>query len=190
MLSFYIKKINNELDTSFNISYHCITYPEYKNEYEKYFKDIYNYDDDIYDTINWGSIVWEFLHTITFRIKEELFEKIKIELISKIKYFLQILPCNICLTHTKEYFEKNPIIANTKNDLILALYHFHNNVNNNTEKPFFSYTDFCEKYNNIPLFHTFNNFLYILELYFITNYEKYEIQNWLFSNIEYFTYPT
>jgi hypothetical protein len=181
ILPFYIK--NECSDT-----YDCIKLPEYKNEYDKSFTHIYNYEVDAYDysTINWGCIVWEFLHTITFKIKDELFESFKVELLSKIQYILKIMPCNMCLRHIHEYFEKTPLVVNTKTDLILALYNFHNNVNNETEKPIFSYTDFCEKYENINLFYTFNNFLYILELYHITNYEKYEIQNWLSSNVEYF----
>lgn len=189
ILSFYIKKNNNEKDASFNISYDCITHPDYKNEYEKNFKHIYNYDDDVMT----AHIIWEFLHTITFKIKEEFFEKIKIELISKIKYLLQIelfTSCYSCITHTKEYFEKNDLVVNTKNDLVLALYDFHNNVNNKIGNPLFSYTDFCEKYNNISLFLVINNFLFILESSTIPNDKKYELQEWLSSNIEYFIHST
>lgn len=176
ILLFYIKKENNFSDISFNYCYDCIKYPEYDNEYEKNLE------------INWGNILWVFLHTITFRINDNLFEEFKFELLSKLKYFLKILPCDICLSHTNEYFEKNPIIVNKKMDLILILYNFHNNVNSENNKPFFSYTDFCEKYENINIFNVFNNFMYILKLFNITNHEKYEIQNWLSSNVEYFTH--
>ena len=99
---------------------------------------------------DWGPHTWNLFHTLAEKIKPEHFNTIKAELFNTIKKISLNLPCPHCSYHAKEHFKKykNVTIAN-KNDLIMFLFKFHNDVNKQTKKQLF-------EEENLTIYSTYN----------------------------------
>ena len=97
--------------------------------------------------IKWGAPTWYLFHTLAEKVMDEKFSLIKNDLINNIILICKNLPCPKCATHASEYMSKlNPNAIRTKDDLKNMLFKFHNDVNNRTGVPLFSYDELNDKY--------------------------------------------
>lgn len=84
----------------------------------------------------WGPCIWKTLHVLTIKIKDEQFEKQRVNLVEIITNICGNLPCPICSTHAKSLLQKYKFQhAKTKELLILILIKIHNEVNKKLRKP-------------------------------------------------------
>ena len=115
--------------------------------------------DTIVKKVKWGEPIWFLFHTLSVKIKESHFQKIRKELLDNIYQICINLPCPECANHSKTYLEGihfNSI--QTKTDLKKFLHKFHNDVNIRKGYPLFPYEDLDEKYSRaktIPIIHNF-----------------------------------
>lgn len=97
--------------------------------------------------VKWGPAVWYFLHTVSVKIKDEMFSSIRLELLSHIYAICTNLPCPDCSNHAKAYLDSiNFNTIQTKNDLKKMLWTFHNSVNQRKGYPFFTFDQVDETY--------------------------------------------
>ena len=95
----------------------------------------------------WGEAVWNLLHTLSVKVKESEFSRIRVELLSNIYGICTNLPCPECSNHAKTYLDGiNFNTIQTKIDLIRMLHTFHNSVNQRKGYPFYPYDQVEEKY--------------------------------------------
>ena len=86
-------------------------------------------------SIKWGPSTWLLLHSLSFKVKEEEFDSVKLELIDIFKQMCFVLPCPYCQKHAKEYItSKDFNKIKSKQDFIDILWAFHNIVNVKTGK--------------------------------------------------------
>tara|TARA_B100000900_G_scaffold408871_1_gene423839 strand:+ start:1578 stop:2168 length:591 start_codon:yes stop_codon:yes gene_type:complete len=114
----------------------------------------------------WGKHIWLFLHGISQKVKPEYFSSIKGELIHYIKLICANLPCPDCSNHATQYLNKldvSKII--TREDLVLYMYTFHNDVNIKKGYPLFKKEE-LDLYKKSNLKNMYQNFTY----YFKENY--------------------
>ncbi len=109
----------------------------------------------------WGSAIWFLFHTMAEKIKDDLFSSLRVDLLNNIYSICVNLPCPICSTHAKEYLDKiNFNVIQTKQDLKLMLFHFHNNVNKMKSYPIFLLEELDEKYSKANTMNIIHNFMY------------------------------
>jgi hypothetical protein len=110
--------------------------------------------------ILWGPAIWFLLHTMAEKVKPELFSSIRVELLNNIYSICVNLPCPLCSNHAKEYLDKiNFNTIQTKNDLKLLLFHFHNEVNKRKNYGLFSREELDEKYSRANTVNIIHNFM-------------------------------
>jgi len=97
--------------------------------------------------VKWGPPIWYLLHTLSVKIKEEHFMKLRVELLNNIYAICTNLPCPDCSNHAKIYLNSiNFNAIQTKEDFKRFLFNFHNSVNKRKGYPEFSYQELNEKY--------------------------------------------
>jgi len=107
----------------------------------------------------WGPPIWNFLHTLATKIKDDKYNEIGGELFFYIQKICGNLPCPECSQHAKAFLGK--VIFKrvaTKDDLIKLLFLFHNAVNRKKMKPNFSFDD-IQNYSKNNLINAYNNFI-------------------------------
>lgn len=99
----------------------------------------------------WGPIIWDLLHCLTIKIKDEKFIKCKEELIKIIVSIFNNLPCPECSKHAV-YLSKKYNIQKIKEKKILikAIFLIHEDVNKKLRKLTNEYS-ILDKYNNYDL---------------------------------------
>ena len=108
----------------------------------------------------WGEPVWFLLHTLSYKVKEDIFLEFKDDLIRIIYTICTNLPCPTCSEHAKTYLDRiNTKAIQTKEQLKLMLFTFHNVVNKKKGYPFFSYEDCEAKYANAITVNIIQNFM-------------------------------
>ena len=108
----------------------------------------------------WGEPTWIFLHTLAEKIKDEEFHKLRKELLDNILKICNNLPCPICSQHAIRYM--NGVNFNniqTKEQLKLFLFSFHNTVNRRKDYEQFNVAD-LSKYQNANTINIIRNFFY------------------------------
>ena len=114
----------------------------------------------------WGKHIWLFLHGISQKVKPEYFSSIKGEMVYYIKLICANLPCPDCSNHATQYLNKLDVSKIvTREDLVLYIYTFHNDVNIKKGYPLFKRED-LEVYKKSNLKNMYQNFTY----YFKENY--------------------
>jgi len=109
--------------------------------------------------IKWGPPTWFLFHTLAHKIKEDSFNKIKNDFLANIISICKNLPCPKCADHASEYINKININAiNSKDDLKNMLFSFHNEVNQRTGSPQFSYAELNDKYSKAVTINIIQNF--------------------------------
>lgn len=111
-------------------------------------------------SMKWGESIWFLFHTLACKVKQEDFAQIRVELLNNIYAICSNLPCPACATHATEYMNKiNYNKVQTKEDLKMLLFTFHNEVNKRKSFPIFSYSDLDEKYSKANTVNIIQNFM-------------------------------
>jgi hypothetical protein len=108
----------------------------------------------------WGEATWYFFHTMVEKIMEEYFLELRDQLVEMIKNICSYLPCPVCAEHATNYM-RNVSFASfqTKEDLKIFLFTFHNDVNKRTGKPLFPLNELDDKYRAANTLRVCNYFL-------------------------------
>ena len=111
--------------------------------------------------MKWGPPTWFLLHTLTEKVKDEHFFRIKNELIRIIYTICTNLPCPDCANHAKLYLDSvNFNLIQTRYDLKNMLFVFHNSVNQRKGYSLFSVEELNDKYSTAVTVNIINNFIY------------------------------
>ena len=80
--------------------------------------------------MKWGPPVWFFFHTLAEKVHASKFEDLKPDIMDIIRSVCNTLPCPICAEHATNYMKKiHDSSIQSKDDLKLMLFQFHNEVN-------------------------------------------------------------
>ena len=97
----------------------------------------------------WGPLIWNFLHTLSVKIKEESFESQKNNLLNIFKMIVSTLPCPYCSQHALTLFKNaNKRFIVDKISFIDFIYVFHNQVNRKLKKQSYPRDELIKKYEN------------------------------------------
>ena len=110
----------------------------------------------------WSVPTWMLFHGMAEKIDERFFKNNKEEVLNIIKMICDNLPCPYCRVNASKYIKKTMINVNTKEDLKIFLYTFHNHVNKKLKKKHFE-KSILNKYKNINMltaYKWFNNKFY------------------------------
>jgi hypothetical protein len=108
----------------------------------------------------WGEPTWLFLHTLAEKIKEDDFPKLRKDLLDYIFKICNNLPCPICAQHATTYMKGvNFDNIQTKEQLKLLLFAFHNEVNKRKNYELFNVNQ-LSKYENANTVNVIRNFFY------------------------------
>jgi hypothetical protein len=109
--------------------------------------------------MKWGQPTWFLFHTLAEKVKDEYFADIRVELLNIIYTICCNLPCPDCAKHATEYMNSiNFNTIQTKQDLQLMLFNFHNEVNRRKKFPEFSIEKLNATYslaNTVNIIHNF-----------------------------------
>jgi len=143
----------------------------------------------------WGRITWLLLHTIAEKVKKDNYPLIKNDIIIMIFNICKKLPCPICQYHAIENLNKlKKFPLNTKEELKIFLFAFHNLVNKTANKKLFNYSELFiyEKYNIVNVMNIFlksfntNGNLKLLTDNFHRRLLLINISRWFMKNINHF----
>jgi len=114
--------------------------------------------------MKWGAPTWFLLHTLAEKVKDDSFNNIKLQLFEVIKNICSNLPCPKCSAHAIEYFKKiNFNAINTKQDLKIMLFQFHNEVNLRKGFNLFSESELIDKYSSAVTINIIHNFMHFFQ---------------------------
>lgn len=105
----------------------------------------------------WGQITWLLIHSLYELINQEQFNKYYLEINKQVLNILNLLPCEYCREHAKQYIKINKFNINEKdlNKMKNFFYKFHNDVNIRLNKSvFYNY----EIYKNANIKNIYHNF--------------------------------
>jgi hypothetical protein len=75
------------------------------------------------------------------------------------------LPCPSCTSHAKQYIDKiNFNLIQSKHDLAMMLFNFHNDVNKRKNVPTFSYNELQPKYEKANFINIVNHFMHFYKM--------------------------
>lgn len=110
-------------------------------------------------SMKWGEPTWFMFHTLAEKIKPEYFPVIRQELFNIVIMVCSNLPCPNCARHAKQFMSGvNFNSIQTKDDLRILFYRFHNEVNKKKGFPQFPYEELSDKYgkaNTVNIVHYF-----------------------------------
>jgi len=110
--------------------------------------------------MKWGEPTWFLLHTLSYKVKDEVFTQFKDELLRIVYVICTNLPCPTCSDHAKTYLDGiNMRAIQTKEQLKIMLFNFHNVVNKKKGYANFSYEDFEAKYSKAVTTNIIHNFM-------------------------------
>jgi len=114
---------------------------------------------DYPDSVDWGPILWKMLHGLADKYATTNMYTDEVNLWKKLFPLTgDIIPCDICRAHYKEYIATHPVVSfftMTKLDAAIAiqtwLWNLHNEINVENSKPIFPFQDLHVTYGNINL---------------------------------------
>lgn len=110
--------------------------------------------------VYWGEPTWFLFHTMAHKIKDDLFNEKRLEILNVIYTICCNLPCPDCANHAREYLNNiNYLTIYSKQQLKDVLFHFHNTVNQRRGVELFLYTNLDEKYNAAVMRNIIINFM-------------------------------
>jgi len=110
--------------------------------------------------VKWGEPTWYLFHTLSVKIKESEFSKIRQDLLNNTYAICCNLPCPDCANHAKIYLDSiNFNTIQTKEDYKRMMFNFHNSVNKRKGYPQFNYADLDPKYSNAITVNIIRNFM-------------------------------
>uniref|UniRef100_A0A6C0JKQ8 thiol oxidase n=1 Tax=viral metagenome TaxID=1070528 RepID=A0A6C0JKQ8_9ZZZZ len=148
--------------------------------------------------IHWGVYTWRLFHTLSNKIKTEKFLDLKSDLVKHIELICVNLFCKTCKYHAIKYIKENPFEnINSKEDLKIQLYNFHNTVTQERNKfykqykpdrtliPMFIFENLDNEYNIKITIDVIEDFL--KRDFIIENNEVYiSFKEWIYNNISSF----
>ena len=102
---------------------------------------------------DWGKTTWILFHSLSYNL---IHDSDAIILFREIVNVCKCLPCPICTKHATNYL-KNKKVTN-KNDLILLLFHFHNDVNKKLKKKKLTIEEHDNLYKTTKIYNILNYF--------------------------------
>ena len=105
----------------------------------------------------WSIPTWMLFHGMAEKIDETFYKNNKKEVLNIIKIICDNLPCPYCRQNASKYLKINMRNIETKEDLKLFLYRFHNDVNKKLKKKHFS-ESILNKYKTINILHAYKWF--------------------------------
>jgi hypothetical protein len=110
--------------------------------------------------VKWGEPTWYLFHTLSMKIKDSEFAKIRQDLLNNTYAICCNLPCPDCANHAKIYLDGiNFNAIQTKEDYKRMMFTFHNSVNKRKGYPQFNYEDFDAKYSMAITKNIIQNFM-------------------------------
>lgn len=110
--------------------------------------------------MRWGEPTWFAFHTLAEKVKEESFPIIRQELLNIINTICNNLPCPECAKHATIYMNSiNFNSIQTKEQLKIMLFNFHNEVNRKKGFPIFEYEELQPKYSKANTIAILQNFM-------------------------------
>lgn len=89
-------------------------------------------------TKQWGTPMWNFLHTFVANINEVFFLKNRSDIFEIFHLIIDTIPCDYCKTHAQDYVKKHPFHRmQSKIHCIKYFIDFHNDVNKRLNKSIF-----------------------------------------------------
>lgn len=108
----------------------------------------------------WGEPTWLLFHTLAEKIKETEFTRLRQELLGFILKICNNLPCPTCAQHATQYMNSvNFNNIQTKEQLKLFLFAFHNSINKRKDYELF-HVNGLSKYNDAVTLNIIRNFFY------------------------------
>ncbi|MBI96546.1 hypothetical protein CL656_05320 [bacterium] len=126
----------------------------------------------------WGPIIWIFIHTLSYKIKEESFPEQKDNLLKILRILFSSLPCPYCSSHAMKLFKQSNLkLITNKDSFIDYLYAFHNNINRRLKKANFPKVALNKKYENINFATVVRNFLTVYSTRHTNNLKSIMLNN-------------
>lgn len=125
----------------------------------------------------WGEPTWLLFHTLSHKVKPEIFPFIKNELLNLFSTICSKLPCPICAEHASKYLTNNNFFnIQTKEELKLFFFVFHNHVNQKKKYQIFDLSELDKKYSSAITINIINNFIKFYQI-------KYNIPKLMSNNM-------
>lgn len=146
----------------------------------------------------WGRYFWEYFHTLAEKVSPVDFPRIRAELLNHIYVVCNYLLCPVCVEHAISYLKKiNFNAIQTKEQLIIMLFDFHNSVNQRKGYPIFTVQMLHDKYSAANLANVSGQFFKIFENQYKTGFKQLtdslhrvhisaQLRSWLIANIHCF----
>ena len=116
--------------------------------------------EPVINKVRWGEPTWFLFHTLSVKVRDEDFLRVREGLLNCIYSICVNLPCPLCADHAKTYLEGvNFNTIQTKEDLQRLLYTFHNSVNVRKNYPMFPYDELLSKYSLANTNNIIRNFM-------------------------------
>jgi hypothetical protein len=129
-------------------------------------------------TMKWGKPTWYFLHTLAEKISEDNFKEVRKDLLEIVYSICTNLPCPDCANHARTYLDGiNYNNIETKQDLKMMLFVFHNTVNKRKGYTIFTLDELNQQYSMAI---TDNIIQYFLSYYLAKNPTPQMIANDMF----------
>jgi hypothetical protein len=110
--------------------------------------------------IKWGYPTWLLFHTMSVKIRDDVFENVITNVLNIIYTICVNLPCPDCANHAKSYLDSiNFRTIRTKYDLQKMLFDFHNSVNVRKGYPIFKFENLEETYSKAITRNVIINFI-------------------------------
>lgn len=120
--------------------------------------------DPKHKKMKWGEPTWFLFHTLAEKVKDEQFVQIRDDLLNKIKTICMNLPCPDCANHATKYINGlNFNTIQTKQDLKLMLFQFHNAVNTRKNVPLYPLDQLDSKYSRANTVKIIENFMFYFQ---------------------------
>lgn len=112
------------------------------------------------NTMKWGKPTWYLLHTLAEKVKDENFPSVRKDLLDIIYSICTNLPCPDCANHARVYLDGiNFNTIQTKKDLKLMLFIFHNTVNKKKGYAIFTQEELDSMYASAITINIIQNFM-------------------------------
>lgn len=118
----------------------------YTQSYTTHKNNIYTNVNNMFDKNVWGPKLWEIMHTFSFSYPINPNLQHKQSAYNFYSSISLLIPCENCSSHCKEYIYNNQPKVNSKEELILWVFNFHNEVNKRLNKPIYKLSDLYNKY--------------------------------------------
>lgn len=110
--------------------------------------------------IKWGYPTWLLFHTMSVKIRDDVFDNVITNVLNVIYTICVNLPCPDCANHAKSYLDSiNFRTIRTKYDLQKMLFDFHNSVNVRKGYPIFKFENLEETYSKAITRNVIINFI-------------------------------